>query len=434
MKALFPYQETSRDFLAAHSRALLADEPRVGKTPAAIAACDAIAARRIFVVAPAVAIYQWRRMFQEFGQPRAIHVLDSAEAADSCLAAVAGVFVASYDRVRVLGKGIAGRFDVLIIDESHYLGNPNTARTRTILGTGGLAWKADRIWCLSGTPATSHAAQLWPLLRAFGLTSHTYDSFLATFCVLNPYTNRPVGVKNAAELRKMLAPILLRRTFSEVAPDAPPWAIEEYAVRPDASPLDESERVDELELALMLEGKSDDELLAAISSEHVATLRRYHALLKIHGTAELIKAELEAGHYDRLVVFAHHESVINLLAKRLQAMGGPPLGVRRVTGRESAKQKESAVEWFRAEDGGRKIFLGNILAAGTAIDLSSACEGLMVELDWTPGNNVQAIRRMLGPLQTRPVRVRVLIADGTIDERIVRVLTRKTRDLKAIFS
>ena len=36
MKPLFPYQIESRDFLAARTRALLADEPRVGKTPAAL--------------------------------------------------------------------------------------------------------------------------------------------------------------------------------------------------------------------------------------------------------------------------------------------------------------------------------------------------------------------------------------------------------------
>lgn len=429
MKALFPYQETSRDFLAARTRALLADEPRVGKTPATIAACDMIGARRIFVVAPAVALYQWRRMFQEFGRPRDIFVLDS----DVAPKQTEGVFIASYDRVRLSGESIPGGIDVLIIDESHYLGNPSAARTRCILGKGGFAWKARRIWCLSGTPATSHAAQLWPLLRAFGLTDLNYDSFMATYCVLNPHTNRPVGVRNAAKLRERLAPIMLRRTLKEVAPDLPPLTVEEYTVRPDAAYLEDSDRLDEQKLAAALEGLEGDALLSAISSEHIATLRRYHALLKINGAAALIKEEFTAGDYERLVVFAHHESVVNLLAKRLQSMGGPPISVRRVTGKESAKQKDQAVEWFRA-DGGRKVFLGNILAAGTAIDLSCANEGLAVELDWTPGNNVQALRRMLGPAQTLPVRVRVLIADGTIDERIVKVLTRKARDLNQIFS
>lgn len=210
MKPLFPYQETSRDFLASRTRALLADEPRVGKTPAAIAACDAVGARRIFVVAPAVALYQWRRMFQEFGRhPHDVYVLESNTLPWH---AEGEVLIASYDRVRMLGGAIPGLFDVLIIDESHYLGNPNTVRTRAILGKNGLAWKAKRIWCLSGTPATGNAAQLWPLLRAFGVTHMDYEPFMSYFCVLNPYTQRPVGVRNTFQLRALLEPIIDRKS------------------------------------------------------------------------------------------------------------------------------------------------------------------------------------------------------------------------------
>jgi SNF2 family DNA or RNA helicase len=333
----------------------------------------------------------------------------------------------------MLGGAIPGLFDVLIIDESHYLGNPNTVRTRAILGKNGLAWKAKRIWCLSGTPATGNAAQLWPLLRAFGVTHMDYEPFMSYFCVLNPYTQRPVGVRNTFQLRALLEPIMLRRTLAEVAPHLPPLTVEEYAVRPDPSYLEESDRVDEQALAGLLNGKYGEDLLAAIPGDQIATLRRYHALLKVNGAAELIKEDFAAEAYERLVVFAHHESVIDLLGKRLQSQGGPAISVRRITGRETAKQKDKAIEWFRAE-GGRKVLLGNILAAGTAIDLSRANEGLAVELDWTPGNNVQALRRMLGPAQTLPVRVRVLLAAGTIDDWIVQTLVRKARDLNQIFS
>ena len=60
---LRPYQEVGRDFLAARTKALLADEMRVGKTPQAIVAAAKCGAQRILVVCPAIAVPQWKQEF-----------------------------------------------------------------------------------------------------------------------------------------------------------------------------------------------------------------------------------------------------------------------------------------------------------------------------------------------------------------------------------
>ena len=62
---LRPYQIVGRDFLLSHSRALLADEMRVGKTPQAILAAAAAGGSSL-VVCPAIAVSQWRREWQRW--------------------------------------------------------------------------------------------------------------------------------------------------------------------------------------------------------------------------------------------------------------------------------------------------------------------------------------------------------------------------------
>jgi hypothetical protein len=67
------------------------------------------------------------------------------------------------------------------------------------------------------------------------------------------------------------------------------------------------------------------------------------------------------------------------------------------------------------------------------IDYTAAHQGIMLELDWVPGNNSQAMQRMHRHGQDKPVTVRVAL--GTpIDEIVTGVLLRKTKAIDEIFS
>ena len=72
---LRPYQIVGRDFLAARTRALLADHMRLGKSACAIVAADKVGAERVLVLCPAIATYQWREQWAEGSPNRAPAVI-----------------------------------------------------------------------------------------------------------------------------------------------------------------------------------------------------------------------------------------------------------------------------------------------------------------------------------------------------------------------
>ena len=142
---LFPYQAIGATFLAARNRALLCDEMGLGKTPQAIAACDKVGAKRVLVVCPAVVTENWRREFLRWQTlPRDVTIVMGND-----LFFPDGVHIVSYDRARArptLNALSVRAWDVLIVDEAHFVKTPEAARSlavRTLADGAVRAWGAD---------------------------------------------------------------------------------------------------------------------------------------------------------------------------------------------------------------------------------------------------------------------------------------------------
>lgn len=423
---LKPFQEVGRDFLAARQRALLADEMRLGKTPQAIMAAKKIRAKRILVLCPAIAQAGWRKMFADWwpGQYAAI---------------------TSYDKARLNRKEYASRgWDVLILDESHYLKNWETARTRAVFSKGGIAWNAQYIWALSGTPAPNHIGELWPLLRAFGVTRLSYWSFVEGYCRVTDDC-KIVGTRQekAGELREMLKPIMLRRLKSEVASELPPCTVAPYYVEPRPEYLgvhrpvhtdawaDKHQRA-ELALRKEIVDMTPDAMLAYLSGRQaeLASLRRYTALLKAPALVDTLRFELDLGELDKVVVFGYHVDALRISFLMMKEYG---FETRMLYGGTPEKKRERMISSFNSPRTKQCVLFAQIIAAGTAIDLSAAHDGILLDRDWVPGNNMQALERMGGYNQKHPIYIRDFIIPGSVDEIVARVVNRKMAELGQVF-
>jgi SWI/SNF-related matrix-associated actin-dependent regulator of chromatin subfamily A-like protein 1 len=166
--------------------------------------------------------------------------------------------------------------------------------------------------------------------------------------------------------------------------------------------------------------------LEALASS-VSTLRRYVGLQKVEPVAELVASELKSKAYEKVVIFAIHRDVIEGLRIKLSKF--KPVTLYGGTVPESRQRN---IDKFM-NNPKTQVFIGNIIACGTAITLTSAHQVIFLEQDWVPGNNAQAAMRCHRIGQQHPVAVRFIGLADSLDEKISRVLKRKTEDLTEIF-
>jgi SWI/SNF-related matrix-associated actin-dependent regulator 1 of chromatin subfamily A len=414
------FQIDGAQFLAERPRALLADEPGVGKTAQVVIGVQLVGATTVRVVCPAVGIAHWRREFERWWTAEKKPRLE----------------ILSFDQARNLHRaglhGKLGTVDVLVLDESHYAKNPEAGRTMAVFGKGGLGWYATRIWALSGTPAPNNYAELWPMLRAYGATTLTYDEFKYRFCYVDA-EGRVRGSRPAMaeELRAILKPFTLRRTKAQVLPelgaiDIQPWYVEPSAVLIPDTGFEEEARRQERELRRRIKDCSPDELLAFLAGdEQFATVRRYNAMLKIPAVRQQIAFEQDAGLLHKVVVYGYHKQPLDMLAREF----GDKAVV--IHGETPQEKRDGLVQRWKQPDG-PSVLCASIVACGVVLDFTEAHQGIMLEMDWVPGNNLQAMQRMHRHGQKFPVSIRV--ANGSpVDEVINDVVARKTKDLSRIF-
>lgn len=435
MMTPLPHQVAGAEFLAARNYGLLADAPRVGKTGAAILAADKAGYRRILNITTASGRPVWTRAWAQWSDAgRSVETHYTGEWSDKYRRA--DVAIVSWSQ---LARVSDVSWDLIIADESHYAKSPTAQRTQALYGAFhgrdrgiGRCDMAGAVWCLTGTPIPNAPNDLWPMLRALAPERIEgflrYDDFLHHFCIVRKKAisrwnkiDVVVGGRNMDELRERLDGFWLRRTQQDVGITKPLYDVLPIHIGPALRR--------EIEAAVP---EAEDVLAAAETGEtrsldmHLGTLRRITGLPKAAGVAATVMDEMESG-VDKVVLMCWHRDVADDLAKRLSKFG-----VVTVTGSTSPKHRDEAVQKFQA--GQARVFVGQIIACGEAIDLSAAAELIFVESSFTPKDMAQAALRITNVNQGRQPRVRVAALEGSIDEALQAVLVRKVATNKEVIS
>lgn len=407
---LRPYQIVGRDFLAARTKALLADEMRVGKTPQAILAAAEVRAKQVLTVCPAIAVPQWRtewiKWWPEDQEPPR-------------------VLVTSYDKARDrVAELTAQRWDVFIPDECHYAGNPTALRTALVYGKSGVGWTSDHIWPLSGTPAPKSVASLWPMFKAFGIVGMTYEEYVRRYCRTDR-GGKILGTREdmIPELRELLAKCMLRRKRKEVAPDMPDIDFNFLNVEPKFGP---GALLSSPELRTL----SGDELLDWMekNAENERQFRIDVAKAKVSALAEQIIFAVENELYAQTVVFGFHVEPLEMLTRILNDRG---IKAATLNGKTSDGERVRIQQGFHR--GEIQVVDANVVTAGTAIDLSPARQGYFLEMDWVPGTNSQAANRLISMEKEDKVNIDVVTWPGSTDDHIQRCLLTRVRELATLY-
>lgn len=445
----FPTQISGAIFLANNQNALLADAPRVGKTGTAIMAADYNLEENVLVVTTASGRPVWGRAFGQWSPfKRKVQVLTDAKPVTG-EAVIVGWPAMTNAALRV--ELLKRKWDRIILDEAHNAKNFDAKRTQAVYGvpmedgatlalSSSLISRAAGTWALTGTPIPNAPNDLYPMMRALcperleaddtrGWPNVTkYQTFLHRYCIvkmkkISNFNRIPVviGGRNLDELRERLGSFMLLRTQQDVGIREPVYETLPLAVT--AAMRRQIEKDSDGEAILDAAEAGDTRKLEM----HLGPLRRLTGTLKAEAVAAFVKDEFDGG-LDKVVLAYWHKDVGDALHEALAAFG-----VVGIDGSTPASERGAAEQRF-LHDPKCRVFLGQIQAAGEAIDLSSAALLIFVEMSMTPKDGAQMSKRITNHGQTRQPIVRVAVLEGSIDEAVGEILTRKMSAIREVLT
>lgn len=430
---LYPFQRAGVEYALQRNHSLIGDSPGLGKTPMAVVTANEIEAARVLVVCPANIRLQWAKQINAWSTMEGRYIVYPILKSADGVHPNAAWTVISYDLLRsptVHACLKAMRFDLLILDEAHYLKTSSAARTKAIFGDGGIFSSCGRILALTGTPLPNRPRECYTLSKALCWASIDYMTEKAFQARYNPVELRTGTGGGKYQIEKtgrllelqnrLRANFMVRRLKRDVLDQLPEIQYEIVQV----------EETGEIRRALKEEKllNIDPENLKGVDAKilgHISTVRMMMGLAKAPLVADYVNMLMDGGE-EKLVVFGWHVGVLDILEKELSKWG-----VVRVDGSTTPRRRQQAVEDFinKPEIG---IFLGNLQSVGVGVDgLQKVCNrGIFAECSWTPADNDQGVGRLerIGAVG-HGILIEFLVAEGSLDERVLGSSLRKLKDI-----
>ncbi len=418
------YQRRGADWLVflrnAGLGALLADDMGLGKTLQALCALHG----RTLVVAPTSVLPNWMAEIAKF-RPRLRASLYHGPR--RVLDPDANVTVTSYALLRLDEEALAAvEWETVVLDEAHAIKNPESQ-----VAAAAFRLRAGFRLALTGTPVENRLDELWSILR------FTHPGLLGTLSDFRERYARPIAAGDesvAARLRERIRPFVLRRLKEDVAPELPPRT---EAILHCELTAEERKVYDAVRAATVAEVvarlQAGGSVLAAL--EALLRLRQaacHPALVpgqtaetssKVETLVETLETVVAERH--KALVFSQWTSFLDLLERPLAAASIEHL---RLDG--STVDRGGIVARFQ-DPSGPPVLLVSLKAGGTGLNLTAADHVFLMDPWWNPAVEDQAADRTHRIGQDKPVFVYRLVAEGTVEEKILELQESKRRIAEA---
>ena len=424
----YTYQTIGAVRAVFQNHTLIADEPGLGKTIQALLIAAIIKPSRILIICPPSLISNWENETRRSGvaehTPASTITTITSSTRTPATLPTDGIVITSdtlaTSRTPLARLLAAWQPGLLIYDEAHRAKNVRAKRTRTMLQ---LARKARKTVCLTGTPIVSSPLDVLPLLTMLGKTSYFPANFKTYYTRENYWgTPEPIPERMPDLHRRLNEHVWSRRTKKGVLSDLPPKTRHTQLV--DIPDTQRAKAFRDVAAKLKRKGYTQAEMQDH-AKEFVSQMRHATGILKIDPAADWITTHI-TGTGRPLIAWCIHTEVIHQLADKLTHML-PHATVRTYYGATSKAERDATVADFQA--GKVDVLIAQITAAGVGLTLTRAQDALFVETEWTPALVTQAEDRIHRITQISPVTITTLIAQGTLDPVIHKVLTSKAATL-----
>ncbi|MFJ4297633.1 SNF2-related protein [Curtobacterium sp. NPDC089689] len=449
---LRPYQHAGYawlSFLRSHGvGGVLADDMGLGKTlqvlaMIAAARAEAPSGAPFLVVAPTSVVGNWASEAARFVPSLRVSAVTSTSLKDPTLvartAAESDVVVTSYALLRLDAAAWSEQsWSALVLDEAQFVKNPQSQVHRVVTDL-----RAPVKFAITGTPLENGLTDLWALFHVVA------PGLLSSWTRFGDDYVKPLGSPDlrgdarrqlTERLRRRIRPLMLRRTKESVAADLPPKQEQVVRVTLDPAHRELYERtlnrerlkvldlIDDLPRNRMIVFRSLTLLrMLALSPALVPTAAPSGDLDAPAEVSDIPSAKLDllldeldqlAAEGRRALVFSQFTSFLRIVAEALDARG---LGYEYLDG--STRRRPEVIDRFR--NGTAPAFLISLKAGGFGLTLTEADTVFVLDPWWNPAAENQAVDRTHRIGQTRSVNVNRLIAEDTIEEKVLALAAKK---------
>jgi SNF2 family DNA or RNA helicase len=486
-EVLFPHQRAGVAFLATAKRALLADEPGLGKTAQAIRALKELNDRGeevfpILIVCPNTLKNNWAREFarwwpdvttqvikgsavqrkKQFEQPAQIFIINweslrshsrlspyGSISLTRCRACGGQDEKISENRCEVHLRELNNfKFKAVIADEIHRSKDPKSKQSRALWSASG---NAEIRFALTGTPIANNVVDLWSILHWISpkdWPSKTKWIDRMVDVMLNAFGGMMVlGVKPQMqdEFYKSVNPYMRRMLKKVVLPNLPPVLKERRDVEMSTKQKKAYEQMRDL---MISELESGDTLAAPSVLTQTIRLLQFassYATIAVNETTgepravldapsckiDALMDDIENGDFgdDAVAVSAVSKQLINLLSAELTKK---KIAHGLITGDQDEDERQKAIDDFQS--GAIKWILFTAQAGGVGITLTAARRLIMLQRPWSLVDYKQVLDRVhrIGSEIHDSIVITDYVTEGTIEERVIQVLETKADNFEQI--
>lgn len=435
----------------------LADDMGLGKTIQVLALLEQVRARRTrrrcrephrpsLVVCPKSLVFHWLDEARRFAPRLAMlewHGQGRNERADQL--AIADVIVTTYATLRLDAERL-GTIDyhLAILDEAHAIKNAATASAATVRSL-----RADLRLALTGTPVENRLDDLASIF------DYLNPGLLGRPAVLRAIGDgaaervsgdpagtpdaRQIEIARARALGNVLRPFMLRRTKEQVLTELPAKTEVELTCRLDG---EERRRYDELRAhyrrsllpAVADSGVQRNAILvleallrlrqAALHPGLLDVKQRKADSAKLDALAEHLHEAIASGH--RALVFSQFTTMLEIISARLRR---DQIAYEYLDGKTRDRRERVAA----FQRGAAPVFLISLKAGGVGLNLTAADHVFLFDPWWNPAVEAQAIDRVHRIGQGRPVTAYRLVAEDTVEAKILALQAHKCALARSVF-
>ena len=401
--------------LSSHDKYILADDMGLGKTTSTVIAALESGAERVLIVCPASLKINWKREIENYTD-KTISIIDGKKWESADFVIINYDILKNFHDLKNKEESIIMQegFDLVVVDEAHYIQNVQAKRTKLI---NDIINNIGKVWLLTGTPMTSRPINYYNLLSLVeSPVAYNWMAYVIRYCEGYQFNvgNRKVwnvnGASNLLELRDRTKTHVLRRLKEDIL-DLP-----EKIITPVYLNLKSKEY--ESLMGEYYDWIEDDREKKSLTVQFsmLMKVRQVIAESKIKETCEIVENIIEQG--KKVIVFTNFTDTLNRIVEHFGKKAV------KLDGTMSKSARQNSVDQFQ-ENNKIKVFVGNLKAAGVGITLTEAEAVVMNDLSFVPSDHSQAEDRAYRYGQKSNVSVFYPIFENTIEGIIYDILSQK---------